>query len=103
MSELFNYGTGAAANYNITFATSKKDGNKDVAVVVAGDKTLEVVKDYINNSVKHTTTVVYNYGKISSMKNSEGGYDDVTREAERFETIYNCNAVYKINLWYRSS
>ena len=90
MSEVFNYGTGAAANYNITFATSKKDGNKDVAVVVAGDKTLEVAKDYINNSVKHTTTVVYNYGKISSVKNSEGGYDDVTREAERFETIYNC-------------
>ena len=78
MSEVFNYGTGAAANYNITFATSKKDGNKDVAVVVAGDKTLEVAKDYINNSVKHTTTVVYNYGKISSVKNSEGGYDDVT-------------------------
>ncbi|MCS3144325.1 hypothetical protein NXY40_21575 [Phocaeicola vulgatus] len=25
MSEVFNYGTGAAANYNITFATSKKD------------------------------------------------------------------------------
>ena len=90
MSEVFNYGTGAAANYNITFATSKKDGNKDVAVEVAGDKTLEVAKDYINNSVKHTTTVVYNYGKISSVKNSEGGYDDVTREAERFETIYNC-------------
>jgi hypothetical protein len=90
MSEVFNYGTGAAANYNITFATSKKDGNKDVAVVVAGDKTLQVAKDYINNSVKHTTTVVYNYGKISSVKNSEGGYDDVTREAERFETIYNC-------------
>ena len=34
--------------------------------------------------------MVYNYGKISSVKNSEGGYDDVTREAERFETIYNC-------------
>ena len=90
MSEVFNYGTGAAANYNITFATSQKDGNKDVDVVVAGDKTLEVVKDYINNSAKHATTVVYNYGKISSVKNSEGGYDDVTREAEKFETIYNC-------------
>ncbi len=90
MSEVFNYGTGAAANYNITFATSKKDGNKDVAVVVAGDKTLEVVKDYINNSAKHATTVVYNYGKISSVKNADGGYDDVTREAEKFETIYNC-------------
>ena len=90
MSEVFNFGTGAAANYNITFATSQKVGNEVKSVVVAGNETLEVVKSYINNAGKHATTVVYNYGKISSVKNADGAYDDVTREAEKFETIYNC-------------
>jgi hypothetical protein len=90
MSEVFNFGTGAAANYNITFAASQKENNKDVATVVAGSGTLEVVKDYINNSIQHATTVVYNYGKISSVKNSDGGYDDVTRAATDFQTVYNC-------------
>lgn len=48
-----------------------------------------VNKDYINNNDKHVTTVVYNYGKISSVK--EGAeYVDVTRAAAEFQTIYNC-------------
>ena len=91
MSEVFNYGKGAPANYNISFAASQKDGNnKDVAIVVNGDETLEVVKGYINNDTKHATSVVYNYGKISSVKNAKGEYDDVTISVANFETIYSC-------------
>lgn len=96
MFEVFNYGIGVVVNYNIIFVIFKKDGNKDVVVVVVGDKILEVVKDYINNLVKYIIIVVYNYGKIFLVKNFEGGYDDVIREVERFEIIYNCiyNSIY---------
>ena len=90
MSEIFNFGKGTPAQYNISFATSGIDNNnKPAAITVKGDEKLVVNKDYINNNDKHVTTVVYNYGKISSVK--EGAeYVDVTRAAAEFQTIYNC-------------
>ena len=90
MSEIFNFGKGTPAQYNISFATSTVDNNnKPAAITVKGDEKLVVNKDYINNNDKHVTTVVYNYGKISSVK--EGAeYVDVTRAAAEFQTIYNC-------------
>ena len=87
MSEIFNFGKGTPAQYNISFATSTVDNNnKPAAITVKGDEKLVVNKDYINNNDKHVTTVVYNYGKISSVK--EGAeYVDVTRAAAEFQTI----------------
>lgn len=90
MSEIFNFGKGTPAQYNISFATSTvDDNNKPAAITVNGDGKLVVNKDYINNNDKHVTTVVYNYGKISSVQNDEG-YVDVIRTAAEFQTIYNC-------------
>ena len=89
MSEIFNFGKGTPAQYNISFATSTvDDNNKPAAITVNGDGKLVVNKDYINNNDKHVTTVVYNYGKISSVQNDEG-YVDVIRTAAEFQTIYN--------------
>ncbi len=90
MTEVFNFGDGVESQYNISFATSKKDNNKDVTLTVTGDGYLVVDKAYINNETEHATTVVYNYGKISSKKNAKGGYDDWTVKATDFSTIYNC-------------
>ena len=90
MTEVFNFGDGVESQYNISFATSKKENNKDVTNTVTGDGYLVVDKAYINNETQHATTVVYNYGKISSKKNAKGEYDDWTVKAADFNTIYNC-------------
>ena len=90
MTEVFNFGEGVESQYKISFATSKKDNNKDVTNTVTGDGYLVVDKAYINNETQHATTVVYNYGKISSKKNAKGEYDDWTVKAADFNTIYNC-------------
>jgi len=90
MTEVFNFGEGVESQYNISFAASKKDNNKDVAIDVTGNGTLVVAKDYIDNETAHETTVVYNYGEISSKKNAKGEYEDWTVEAATFSTIYNC-------------
>lgn len=90
MTEVFNFGEGVESQYKISFATSKKDNNKDVTNTVTGNGYLVVDKAYINNETQHATTVVYNYGKISSKKNAKGEYEDWTVEAAEFSTIYNC-------------
>ena len=90
MTEVFNFGKGKESQYEITFDASKKENNKDVAVEVAGDGTLAIAKDYIDNETTHETTAAYNYGKISSKKNAKGEYEDWIVEATTFSTIYNC-------------
>ena len=90
MTEVFNFGDGVESQYNISFATSKKDNNKDVTLTVKGDGSLVVDKAYINNETEHATTVVYNYGRISSKKNAKGEHEDWTVKATDFSTIYNC-------------
>lgn len=90
MKDVFNYGTGAAENYLITFATSKKDAeNKDIDNAVAGDDVLSVAKSYIDNTTKHATSVEYNYGLISSKKDKDGNAIPHKVEAIAFETVYN--------------
>ena len=89
MSHVFNYGKAAAADYEITFAGAKKDKNKDVANTETGDKSLTVANSYIDNKTQHTTTVVYNYGAISSEK-KDGKFIDYTVDAASFPTVFNC-------------
>ena len=89
MSHVFNYGDAKGVDYEITFAVAKKDGKKDVDNTVLGDGTLEVANGYINNETQHTTTVVYNYGKISSEK-EDGAFVDYTVDATSFPTVFNC-------------
>ena len=45
MCEVLKYGRGGGGKYKIRLGRCKKDGNKDVGVVVGGEKRLEVGKD----------------------------------------------------------
>ena len=97
MSEVFNFGKGTPANYWITFAESTVKDDKLASVSVNGDGTLSVLKKYIDNKTQHATSVVYNYGYISSEKDANGNFVAVKRAATDFQTIYNCvyNNTYK--------
>ena len=90
MVNVFNW-KGQPAQYVVSFAAAKVENNKDVANSVAGNGTLKVDKKYINNSTQHATTVSYNFGKISSKKNSQNQYEDyVLSVGESFQTVFNC-------------
>ena len=92
MDHVFNWGTGLPAQYVISFAEAAMDNNnKLVANDVAGDKDLEVAKNFIDNTKQHTTTVSYNYGEISSeAKDAQGNIVDYLVEVETFPTVFNC-------------
>ena len=92
MDHVFNWGTGLPAQYVISFAEAAMDNNnKLVANDVAGDKNLEVAKNFIDNTKQHTTTVSYNYGEISSeAKDAQGNIVDYLVEVETFPTVFNC-------------
>lgn len=89
MSHVFNYGEADGADYEITFAEALKDGDKDKDNVVTGDEKLTVANGYIDNKKQHTTTVVYNYGAISSEKKDDK-FIDCTVDATSFPTVFNC-------------
>ena len=89
MSHVFNYGEADGADYEITFAEAFKDGDKDKDNVVTGDEKLTVANGYIDNKKQHTTTVVYNYGAISSEKKDDK-FIDCTVDATSFPTVFNC-------------
>ena len=89
MSHVFNYGEADGADYEITFAEALKDGDKDKDNVVTGDEKLTVANGYIDNKKQHTTTVVYNYGAISSEKKDDE-FIDCTVDATSFPTVFNC-------------
>ena len=116
MPHVFDFGTKSddvtslAPNYNITFAqsayktTTKVDGDgNEVTVIVvkdgkpviedvtvAGDEILSIHKDFIDNQTKHATSVVYNFGKISTaLYNKEKDvYADYTVDVDKFETEF---------------
>ena len=44
IENLINFGLGQADQYNVTFASSVKDGDKDKDVTVNGAQSIEVVK-----------------------------------------------------------
>ena len=90
MVNVFNW-KGQPAQYVVSFAAAKVENNKDVANSVAGNGTLKVDKKYINNSTQHATTVSYNFGKISSKKNSKGEFEPtVLPVGDGFQTVFNC-------------
>ncbi|MCQ2130155.1 MAG: cell surface protein [Bacteroidales bacterium] len=93
--QAFNFPAGLAANYNFSFAESQPaaaPATGDVAVNVNGAATLNVDKKYINNATKHATSVVYNFGKISSERKHPvtSAFVDYTLDVDSFETVYNC-------------
>jgi len=99
MDDVFNWGKGLAAQYDINFAKAAKGANNaDVDNLVKGNADLTVVKGYINNATQHTTTVAYNFGLISSeTKDAEGNIIEYTVKVAEFPTVFNCiyNNTYK--------
>ena len=89
MKQVFNFGKGEAKDYLITFAAAKVDGDKTVDNGVTGAGKLSVAEKYIDNKTQHATTVVYNYGQISSEK-KYGAFVNYTIDAASFPTVFNC-------------
>ena len=86
MENLFNVGEGRdKGNYTFIFDASLIDGSKDIELEVNGDQTLVVNKKFIDNKTAHATTVVYNYGWISS----ENDNNPYTVEVDSFKSIFN--------------
>lgn len=101
LSEVFNFGMGTLARYETTFAASQpKIGGGHDPIVVTGNGLLSVGKAYIDNTTQHATTVVYNYGKISTeTKDSNGSVIDFKATIKEFPTIYSniYNSTYSWN------
>lgn len=89
MKQVFNFGKGEAKDYLITFAAAKVDGDKTIDNGVTGAGKLSVAEKYIDNKTQHATTVVYNYGQISSEK-KDGVFVNYTIDAASFPTVFNC-------------
>ena len=105
MDHVFNWGTKAeVGRYEIIFAGTEWDKVDKVLdpLTVYGNKDLVVAKDYtdgdgvvkaiIDNTTEHATTVVYNYGAISSAlwNADEEDFEDYKVKATEFTTVYNC-------------
>ena len=93
MDQIFNFGKGTPAMYEISFAESTKNAkNELIAIDVVGTGSITVAKDYIDNKTEHATSVSYNYGKISSeAKDKNGAIIDYKVATDiSFKTVYNC-------------
>ncbi|MCD8310738.1 MAG: apolipoprotein A1/A4/E family protein, partial [Prevotellaceae bacterium] len=92
MDQIFNF-VGAnevedpeiTSHYQILFATSElKNKAYTETKTVNGDSELKVDAVLVDNTTYHTTTVTYNYGKISSKTPTK----DYSVSGETFETMY---------------
>ncbi|MBF6597828.1 MAG: cell surface protein [Fermentimonas sp.] len=76
----------SVANFDVIFADAARSGDDIVDLTVnPGNSTLNVAKEFINNTTQHETSVVYNYGDIST---AQDGVDYVI-EVENFPTVFN--------------
>ncbi len=99
IGNFINFGKGQADQYDVTFAASKTENNKPASITVDGTGKIVVDKSYIDNKTEHETTIVYNYGKISSKKNAKGEYEDVTIAAATIKTVYCCFYKEDVHTW----
>ncbi len=104
MDHVFNWGDGEASQYVINFANAQWNANKTGYAVlpVAGTADLSVDADpFIDNATQHATTVLYNYGDISSALHNavlenygqayvDAGYADYAVTVKEFPTVFNC-------------
>ncbi len=89
LSQVFNF-TGdalaAVANFDVIFADAAKSGSNLVDLKVnPANATLIVAKEFIDNTTQHETSVVYNYGEIST---ALAAGEDYVIEVENFPTIF---------------
>ena len=99
IENFINFGKGQPDQYDVTFAASKTENNKPASITVDGTEEIVVDKSYIDNKTEHETTIVYNYGKISSKKNAKGEYEDVTVAAATIKTVYCCFYKEDVHTW----
>ena len=99
IGNFINFGKGQADQYDVTFAASTTKDNKPASITVDGTEEIVVDKSYIDNKTEHETTIVYNYGKISSKKNAKGEYEDVTIAAATIKTVYCCFYKEDVHTW----
>ncbi len=97
MEEIFNFGNNIDVrlnpeNYNITFDAAQKVDDKVLPITVTGAETLEIDKKFIDSKTKHATTVVYNYGQISTAlyDAEDDSYADYVVNVDKFETVFDC-------------
>jgi len=89
LNQVFNF-TGDAlasvANFDVIFAEALVSGSDIVDLTVnPGNGTLIVAKAFIDNTTQHETSVVYNYGEIST---ALAAGEDYVIEVENFPTIF---------------
>ena len=99
IENFINFGKGQADQYDVTFAASTTENNKPASITVDGTEEIVVDKSYIDNKTEHETTIVYNYGKISSKKNAKGEHEDVTIAAATIKTVYCCFYKEDVHTW----
>ena len=99
IENFINFGKGQPGQYDVTFAASTTENNKPASITVDGTGDIVVDKSYIDNKTEHETTIVYNYGKISSKKNAKGEYEDVTIAAATIKTVYCCFYKEDVHTW----
>jgi len=89
LSDLYNLPTGTAGNFITTFAASQpKTGGGHDPVVVTGGGLLSVGKAYVDNTTEHATSVVYDYGLISTESKSGTTIVPYKVNVLNFTTIY---------------
>ena len=89
LSDLYNLPTGTAGNFITTFAASQpKTGGGHNPVEVTGGGLLSVGKAYVDNTTEHATSVVYNYGLISTESKSGTTVVDYKVNVLNFTTVY---------------
>lgn len=81
-------------NYIFTFGTSvynaKADDFTDANDVKGADYSLLAVNPLVDNKTAHETTVTYNYGEVSSVKDAKGALVPWIVDVDKFNTVYAC-------------
>ncbi len=90
LSQVFNFIGDALTgvdNFDVIFANALRVNATTVGnlIVTPGNETLIVAKEFIDNETEHETSVVYNYGEIST-ELEEG--EDYVIEVANFPTIF---------------
>jgi hypothetical protein len=95
LSQVFNFIGDALTgvdNFDVIFANALRVNATTVGnlIVTPGNETLIVAKEFIDNETEHETSVVYNYGEISTeLEEGEEYVIEVANFPTIFSNIYN--------------
>ena len=101
MKNVINFDKDYIWNYAVKFAETTGDKNKEPLMAYPNDFKLKVASKLIDNTTKHATTIIYNYGGISTSK-VNGKWEtgkNYTPDADAFNTIYCDVLAYPVMKW----